>query len=139
MSLEHPSPTTQAQYYAIWESVLDTRPSEPWEVALYQNTLDKLDDFGDARRHRLLYLRSGLPQEIWIFLVLFGVCTVGFTYFFGMRSLVPQILITAILASTIAGALLLVHETQYPFAGGLRVPDVAFRVALGFIRGDPVQ
>jgi hypothetical protein len=138
MADSRPSEATQARYYEVWQSILDFKPTAGWEIALYQNTLDKLDTFGDARRHRLLFLRSAIPLEIWGFLIVFGATTVAFTYFFGMPRLVPQILITTMLSATIGCALLLVHETQHPFAGGLRVHDVAFRLTMDFIRRVPV-
>jgi len=135
----HASDATQERYYAVWRSVIDARPTEPWEVALYQSTLEKLDDFADGRRNRIFYMESGLPGVIWVFLLAFGVATVCFTYLFGMPRLLPQVVITVVLAATIAWTLALVRETQMPFSGGLRVSDRAFRVALEFMRHDSLQ
>ncbi len=130
----HPSEATQERYSAVWQAVIDIQPKEAWEVALYQATLGKLDDLSDGRRHRVFYIKSGLPRIIWVFLVLFGVATVAFTYFFGMPRLLPQIVITIVLATTIAWTLVLVRETQTPFSGGVRVDDRAFRLALEGMR-----
>ncbi len=134
MSEGHPSDVTQGYYAAIWRAVLDERPSEAWEVALYQQTLSKLDDLADGRRHRIYYIESGLPRVIWVFLVVFGAATVAFTYFFGMPRLMPQIVITVVLTATIAWTLALVNETQTPFSGELRVSDRAFRLAHELMR-----
>lgn len=76
---------------------------------------------------------------IWVFLITFGSATVGFTYLFGMPRLLPQVVITVVLAATIASTLALVHETQTPFSGGLRVSDRSFRVALAFMRHQAVH
>jgi hypothetical protein len=135
----HASDVAQEKYFDVWRSVFSARPTEPWEVALYQATLQELDQFADARRHRIFYMESGLPLGIWVFLIAFGVATVSFTYLFGMRRLMPQVVITVVLAATIAWTLALVHETQLPFSGDLRVSDRAFRVALGFMHHDSVQ
>jgi len=134
MTAGHSSQATQEKYYALWKALLEDRPSDAWEVALYQNTLEKLDDFADARRHRLLYIHAALPAPIWTFLIVFGIATVAFTYFFGMRHVVPQVIITAVLAGTIAGTLVLVRETQHPFSGGMRVGDDPFRLVLSHMR-----
>jgi hypothetical protein len=131
------SEPTQKRYYDLWDVVLKSRPDPGWEVALYQATIGKLDDLADGRRHRLIYMRTSLPAPVWAFLIVFGIATVGFTYFFGMRSLVAQVVITALLASTIACTLVLVTETQHPFSGAMRVSDAAFRVTLDFIRRHP--
>ena len=128
------SPPTQERYFAVWDAVLAMHPEESWEVALYQTSLDRLDDLADGRRNRMFYLESGLPSVIWVFLVAFGFVTVGFTYMFGMRRLLPQVMITIVLAGTIAWTLVLVHETQEPFIGALRVDERAFRIALAFMR-----
>jgi len=130
----HSSDVTRERYLAVWQAVIDARPKEAWEVALYQASLGKLDDLSDGRRHRIFYIESGLPDIIWIFLVLFGVATVAFTYFFGMPRLMPQVVITVVLAATIAWTLVLVRETQTPFSGGLRVSDRAFRLTLEFMQ-----
>jgi len=135
----HPIDVTRDRYLAVWQALIDARPTQAWEVALYQASLGKLDDVSDGRRHRIFYIQSGLPDIIWTFLVLFGVATVAFTYFFGMPRLLPQVVITVVLAATIAWTLVLVRETQTPFSGGVRVTDRAFRLALEFMQNRVAQ
>jgi hypothetical protein len=130
------SPVTQKLYFSVWNTILKQNPQSGRDVALYQVMLGKLDDFGEARRYRLLYMQNGLPPVIWGFLVVFGTITVGFTYFFGMPHLLPQAIITGILACAIACTLVIILEMQTPFSGLVRVPDRAFRVVAGFMRGD---
>lgn len=139
METGHSSNATQERYYAVWNAITTARPTEGWEIALYQSSLGKLDDFADGRRNRMFYLESGLPDMIWTFLIAFGVATVCFTYFFGMPRLLPQVLITVVLTATIVWTLALVHETQTPFSGELRVSDRAFQVALEFMKHQAVQ
>lgn len=127
------SPATQDRYFAMWDALLATHPEESWEVALYQSSLDRLDDLADARSNRMFYLESGLPGMIWVFLGVFGFVTVVFTWMFGMPRLLPQVFITVVLAGTIAWTLIVVRETQTPYSGELRVDDRAFRVALAFM------
>jgi len=121
---------------AIWHTVLDMQPETPKDVALYQCMVSKLDDFGEARRDRLLYMQTALPPVIWNFLIVFGAVTVAFTYFFGMPRLLPQLIITVALAGTISCTLFIIWEMQTPFSGAVRVPDRAFRVVLGYIPDD---
>jgi hypothetical protein len=128
------SPVTQERFYAVGNALFSSHPEDSWDVALWQSTLDRLDDFSDARRDRLFYLESGLPGIIWVFLVVFGFATVGFTFMFGMPRALPQVVITVVLAGTIAWTMILVHETQEPFSGDLRVDARAFRIALAFMK-----
>jgi hypothetical protein len=130
------SPKTQEIYKSIWRTVLESRPSESWEVALYQSTLSKLDDFGDSRRTRLLYVHSGLPTVLWVFLIAFGAATVAFTYFFGMRHIVAHAIITGLLAATVTSSLLLIDETQTPFSGGLHLSSRPFAFILAGLKRD---
>ena len=131
------SPETQRLYFDIWTTALAMSAEDPKTVALFQTVVAKLDDFGEARRYRLLYMQNGLPPIIWEFLLGFGVVTVAFTYFFGMPRVFPQAIITVVLATAIASTLFIIWEMQTPFSGAIVVPDRAFRVALGFIGSDP--
>jgi hypothetical protein len=124
------SPQAQALYVEIWRAVLDMQPQDPKEVALYQCMIQKLDDFGEARRDRVLYMENALPPLIWNFLILFGIVTVAFTYLFGMPRMIPQMIITVALAATIACTLFIIWEMQTPFSGAVLVSDRAFRVML---------
>ena len=122
-----PDPRAERIFGQIWTAVFSAEVGDAKSVALYQNTLGQLDAFSDGRRDRLLYARVGMPSVVWWFLVASGVITVGFSYFFGMRKLAPQLLMTAALAGTIAAALLIINEMQTPFSGSLQVPPVGLR------------
>jgi hypothetical protein len=119
-----PDPRALKLYEQIWESVLRANAADAKAVALYQNTLGQLDDFSDGRRDRLLYARVGMPVVVWTFLIATGAVTVAFSYFFGMKRLMPQLLMTAALAATISAALMIISEMQTPFSGSLQVPPV---------------
>ena len=133
MSNDRLSPQTQDLYLAIWHSVLDLQPQTAKDVVLYQCMIEKLDDFAESRRDRLLYMQTALPPVIWDFLLVFGVITIAFTYFFGMPRLLPQLIITIALTGTVACTMFIIWEMQTPFSGAVRVPDRAFRVVLSTI------
>lgn len=128
------STQTRQIYRRIWATILGVNPESGKDVALYQVMLEKLDDFGEARQSRLLYVQNGLPDVIWGFLIVFGMVTVGFTYFFAMPHLLPQAIITGVLAITISCTLVLILEMQTPFAGVVRISDRAFRVVGEMLR-----
>src|SRR5262245_14673813 len=75
------APQTRDFYMLVWSTVLQLNAESPKDVALFQCLVQKLDEFGEARRYRLLYMNNGLPPVIWYFLIMFGVITVCFTYF----------------------------------------------------------
>lgn len=121
-----PADKTAQLYVDLWSAVLATPAGDAKQLVVFQNTLSKMDDFADARRDRLLYARVGLPSIVWIFLIASGVVTIAFSYFFGLRQIASQLLMTAALAGTIGAALLLIAEMQTPFSGSVSVPPYGF-------------
>jgi hypothetical protein len=130
------SPAAQGLYSDISQTVLGMTAADPKTVALFQCMVDKVDDFGEARRDRLVYMETGLPPVIWGFLLAFGVITVSFTYFFGMPRFVPHAFITVVLAAGIGFTLFIIWEMQTPFAGMIVVPDRPFRVVLTLLESE---
>lgn len=123
-------PRTRAVFNEIWQTFLGAPPGDGKELVLYQNSLGKLDDFSDARRDRLLFARVGLPWVLWVFLIASGAVTISYSYFFGLPRVSAQILMTALLASTIGSALVLIRELQTPFAGSVRIAPYGFEQLL---------
>ncbi|MBY0276146.1 DUF4239 domain-containing protein [Candidatus Binatia bacterium] len=126
MSEGRPSVHTQAIFDEMWATLLNAPSGDGKELVLFQNTLGKMDDFSDARRDRLLFARVGMPTIVWVFLIASGAVTIGFSYFFGLRQVSSQMLMTAALAGTIGAALVLIAELQTPFAGSVRVTPYGF-------------
>lgn len=134
MAVGQRSPEAQQIFGQLWQTLLATPVGDGNEPAIFQNTLERMDDLSNARRGRLRYLRVGMPNLVWVFLVGSGVITVAFSYFFGLRSLVPQMLMTAALSGTIAFTLILIAELQQPFGGHLSIQPIDFVEGLKVIR-----
>lgn len=117
---------TQEIYESVWATVLAEPANDSKEAAIFQNTLSKLDDFSDARRDRMLYTRVTMPEIVWGFLLVSGVVTIAFSYFFGSKYFAAQLIMTAALAGTIGAALFLIQEMQTPFSGSVQVPPYGF-------------
>jgi len=63
-----------------------------------------------------------------------GFVTVAFTFFFGARNLVVQLVMTNMLAMVIALILLTTLELDHPFSGDLSIHSEPFKQVLLFIR-----
>lgn len=133
------SEKTWKHYDALWKTVLAVNPSDDKRNTLWGSSLDQLDDMSTARRERMLIAKTEIPGLVWGFLVVFGAVTVSFTYFFGMRSLMTQALITAALAATIVSALVLILETQTPFSGMLNLSPRAFVLLVDHVESERGQ
>jgi hypothetical protein len=59
-----------------------------------------------------------------------AVVTIGFSYFFGMDNLRPQLIMTALVALVLSLNLYLVIVESHPFSGNFRVKPTPFKIAL---------
>jgi hypothetical protein len=111
--------------------LLEFDPRTEGEQVLYERGLTQLHDAADARRSRLLEVREGIPELLWVVLVGGGVVTVFFTYLFGLKSNVAHALMVAALTLVICGILFTIGEFDYPFSGVVEVRPDAFKEVLG--------
>jgi protein-S-isoprenylcysteine O-methyltransferase Ste14 len=110
--------------------ILEFDPHTKGEQVLYERGLTQLHDALDARRSRLLEVREGIPNLLWVVLVVGGVITVSFTYLFGLKSNVAHALIVAALTLVICGILFTIAEFNNPFSGPVEIRPDAFREVL---------
>jgi hypothetical protein len=110
--------------------LLEFDPHTRGEQVLYERGLTDLHNAVDARRSRLLEVREGIPNLLWVVLVVGGVITVSFTYLFGLKSNVAHALMVAALTLLICAILFTIGEFDYPFSGVVEIRPEAFREAL---------
>ena len=110
--------------------LLQFDPRNEGEQVLYERGLTQVHDVADARRLRLLQVREGIPDLLWVVLVGGGVITVCFTYLFGLKSNVAHALMVAALTLVICGILFTIAEIDYPFSGAVEIQPDAFREVL---------
>jgi hypothetical protein len=114
----------------LWLTYIRMEPRTDTQSAIYSESLSHLTEFTNSRRARLVASRGSVPPVIWAILIGGGGLTVAFTYFFGVRSLRAQTLMTAGVAATIAASFYLVLVLDNPFRGGVQVTPDAFGLSL---------
>jgi hypothetical protein len=124
------SPRAWALVDNIRQTVQGYEPRTIGEQVLYQEAIDRVHDFADARRMRLEEAEEGIPTILWIVLVIGGISTVGFTYLFGMDNTWAHTLMVATLAMVIALVLFTVGVMEHPISGGARIGPGAFALIL---------
>jgi hypothetical protein len=92
--------------------------------------LKTLNDLYSARRTRLLSAADGIPNTIWWILVLGGVITVAFSFFFGMPSMAMHYAMTGTLAASLALVMVLIVALDWPFRGQVSITPEAFETVL---------
>jgi hypothetical protein len=102
----------------LWEiySSADIRRDERTQI-FYSESLQQLNKLSDGRRTRLFSSHGKVPTLMWVLLWLEGSIILGFTYFFGVRSIRSQCLMTIAFALVVSLNLFLILELDRPFSG----------------------
>jgi protein-S-isoprenylcysteine O-methyltransferase Ste14 len=129
------SPRADSLLRQLRLKLLEFDPRTKGEQVLYERGLMQVHDAVDARRSRLLEVREGIPNLLWVVLVLGGVITVSFTYLFGLKSNRTHALMVAALTLVICGILFTIGEFDYPFSGVVEIRPDAFKEMLGSFGG----
>jgi Na+/proline symporter len=97
---------------------------------LYSETLHCLNNLAQYRRMRIFAGNDTVPPVIWLVLLVGGVFAVSYTFFFGMKNVRAQFLITTTLTALISAILFLVYVLDHPFTGTSRVSLEPLRQAI---------
>jgi hypothetical protein len=116
-----PETTTVKAFGELWERVGAFEPKTNRETNLHACMLAAVTDFSNARRYRIVSCKHGLPFLLWVILIMGGVCTITFTYFFGADRFRLQAVMTGIVAFMLCLNILLVFFYGRPYRGDLHI------------------
>jgi hypothetical protein len=139
MSRGRPSLRTQAATDDLWRIYTDVEPQGGRESMLYAESLDRLNELSNSRRERLFISNDDIPLLIQVLLWGGGLLVLAFTYFFGVKSVRAQALMTAALAVLVAFILFLIVALDNPFHGSLRVSPEPLQQVLERIQAIPLK
>src|SRR5881275_549821 len=88
---------------------------------LYAESLRCLNNLAQYRRLRIFAGNDTIPPVIWLVLLVGGVFAVSYSFFFGMKNIKAQYLITTTFTVTITSILFLIYVLDHPFTGTSRV------------------
>jgi hypothetical protein len=97
---------------------------------LYDESLRCLNNLAQYRRMRIFAGNDTVPPVIWLVLLVGGVFAVSYTFFFGMKNIRAQYLITTTLTVTVTSILFLIYVLDHPFTGTSRVSLAPLREAM---------
>jgi hypothetical protein len=119
-----PSANTDAALDRLWDLYGQLEPGEAGQAAAFEDSMDRLQELGNARRMRLLESQAGIPGIMWVGLIAGGAITVAFAYGFGVERSRSHAVMLATLAASIALLLFMISSLNYAFHGDVRVqPD----------------
>ncbi len=121
--------------FDLMHEVIDFEPVSESQKAVYPIAVQEVCNLWENRRARTNISDNGMPVEEWVVLILgASVCSV-FSYFFGLRNLKAQMIMTGLSSSLIALNLFLVLMFGYPFTGDMKIkPDALYVDKLIFER-----
>jgi len=103
---------------------------------LYGETLRCLNNLAQYRRMRIFAGNNTVPSVIWLVLLVGGIFAVSYTFFFGMKNIEAQYLLTTTLTVMISSILFLIYVLDHPFTGTSRVSLEPLREAMAAMQGD---
>ena len=103
---------------------------------LYAESLRRLNSLAQARRLRIFAGNNTVPPVIWLVLLSGGVMTVSYTYFFGMKNIKAQYVITTTLTVTITSILFLIYILDHPFTGTSKVSLEPLKQVMAVMQGN---
>lgn len=139
MSRGEASQKTQAAMDNLWQIYREVDPQTNRENALYAESLDRLNEMSDSRRLRVHASADDIPVVIQVLLWGGGLIMIAFTYFFGVKSIRSQALMTAALAGEIAFILFLIVALDNPFHGYVRLPPEQIQQVMDRIQAIPAR
>jgi ABC-type multidrug transport system fused ATPase/permease subunit len=114
----------------IWSLYSNYQPRDMKEMAFFQESIKKLNEFGELRLMRLMDARKGVHPILWFVLITGGIVTIAFTFFFGAESLNTQMAMSVLLAMIISLILFTVLMLDYPFTGDVKISPETFKLLL---------
>ena len=115
---------------ALYARTLDLARSGSRQQSVLLEMFHQLDAVTQARRARLHLAIGIVPGMLWAVLVLGGVLTVSFTFFFGTRNLRAQVLMTGILSLIVFMGLFVIVSINHPFTGPVHIDSEPLQAAL---------
>lgn len=124
------SPKVEKLMQKIWALYTTYQAKTPTEQTFFDESVRKLNSFRELRRQRLMDSRVGLEPLLWIVLIIGGLSTISFTFFFGAENLKAQIIMAVLLSTTIFLILFTIMEMDFPFTGDIAISPEPFKMML---------
>lgn len=117
----------------FWTVFTVFEPTNENDKIYYAEALSRLNNAVELRRERLVNAQTGIHPVIWFVLIVGGIITIVFTFFFGSENLSAQLIMTSLLATLISMILFTILVLDFPFTGTVRIKPTAFNTVLLYL------
>ncbi len=116
--------------FKIWKEITRYEPTTEKEKALHQQLIGEICSMTQNHRTRVIVSTHGVAPVMWLVLIVGGIFTVIFTYFFGVADVRVQGLMTLLVAITLSLNVYLVYVFGNPMASEFGVKPGPFQLDL---------
>ncbi|MFH0886623.1 MAG: hypothetical protein V1843_00485 [bacterium] len=125
------SPRTHQLSTNIYKLYAKYEPRSISEQIFLAESIGKRNDAGELKRIRIHDSHTGIHPVLWLVLIMGGMITISFTFFFGMENFGAQIIMTSLLAGMIGLMLFTVMVLDYPYSGSVSIHPGPFIDMIG--------
>ncbi|TWP53430.1 DUF4239 domain-containing protein [Lentzea tibetensis] len=129
MARNKSSTRANAAFVEVWSVYTDMGP-ELRASPLYDKSMDRLNELGNARRQRLLAAGEEVPSLMWVLLVIGSMAMLLLSYCFGVWKSWQIRLIVLSMSAMIAFTMFLVAALEGPFDGKVSLQPDAITLVL---------
>lgn len=122
---------------ALGQPVFAVASVEAVPPPVLDNLLAAYADVIDARRARIDAADGSLPDILWWLVVLGGLITIGFTFFFASPNILAQAAMTGLLGIIIMSLVFTTVMMNHPFVGDIAVGLGAYEEVRQLMAADP--
>lgn len=115
------SDAAQTQMVRLFDDAAGMRVDNDRTSNVQYQLLERVRLMADLRRSRINYTHSGVPNVIWVALLLGAVIVIGFEYLFGLPNFRVQLLMTGMTAAMIGLSFSVVVLLDFPFRGDVSI------------------
>ncbi len=116
--------------FKLWKQITTIDPVTEREQNLHQQLIQEICSMTQNHRTRVISATHGVAPVMWLVLIVGGIFTVIFTYFFGVANLKVQTLMTVLVSVTLSLNVYLVWVFGNPMATDLGVKPGPFQLDL---------
>jgi hypothetical protein len=114
----------------LQKELVGFRSEDSIQVAIFSETLSRLNSLYDARRDRLLAATDHIASSVWWVVLIGAGITISLTFLFGMESYGMHVALTSTAAASLALMIVLIAAFDYPFRGEVQISPDAFEHAI---------
>lgn len=116
------------EVWSLWKEITGYQPDTEAQKAIHQQLVTEICSMTQNRRTRIVGAGHGMNPLMWMVLNFGAILTVVFTYFFGVHNLKAQVIMTVLVALTLALNVFLVFVFDNPFAGEFAIHPDSFKL-----------